>query len=274
MLSGKVVIVTGSGGQGSGRAIARRFAREGASVIVTDIDETGAAKTVALIESERGRATFCKADMAQESDIKHLIDFAERQFGGVDVLVNNASAPYHPETPFEHWIETIQIDLIGAVHTTLYCRDAMRQRGGAIVNIASVSALGHGRKHAEVPAYDVAKAGLIHLTTTLGRLAATENIRVNCLVPGWIATPEVQGYVDSLTPEQRAKRAVPATLITTDQIAGAVLDLATDESLAGRVLVWWNDEPPRLIRQGDQGYERLEPYTRTVKADSVRVTGR
>jgi NAD(P)-dependent dehydrogenase (short-subunit alcohol dehydrogenase family) len=257
-LTGRTAIVTGAGGPGCGRAIARRLARDGASVVVTDIDEAGAHQTRSLIVAEGGRAAVVLANVADERAVRNLIGFAEATFGGLDIVVNNASALYHPETPFERWIETIQTDLFGAIYMTLHSLDAMRRRGGgAIVNMASVSAIGHGRKHGEVPGYDVAKAGVIRLTTTLGRLQR-ENIRVNCLVPGWIASPEVQGYVDSLTPEQRQKRGVPATLIATDQIAGAVVELATDESLAGRVMVWWNDQPRRLIPVGDQGYERLE----------------
>ena len=141
------------------------------------------------------------------------------------------------------------------MYLTLASREAMRRRGGgAIVNIASVSALGHGRKHGHVPAYDVAKAGLIRLTTTLAPLAESEGIRVNCLAPGWIASPQVQAYVDSLDAEQRRADGVPDTLITPEEIADAVFELATDPALAGRVMVWWNDQPRRLIPEGDPGY--------------------
>jgi 3-oxoacyl-[acyl-carrier protein] reductase len=258
-LTARTAIVTGSGGPGCGRAIARRLAREGASVVVTDIDEAGARQTLSVIEATGGRAALWVANVAVEAEVRALIAFAESTFGGLDIVVNNASGPgYHPEAPFEHWIETIQTDLFGAIYMTLHSLDGMRRRGGgAIVSMGSVSAIGHGRQHAEVPGYDVAKAGVIRLTTTLARLQR-ENIRVNCLVPGWIASPEVQGYVDSLTPGQRRQRGVPNTLITTDQIADAVVELATNETLAGRVMVWWNDQPRRLIPAGDQGYERLE----------------
>ena len=258
-LTDRIAIVTGSGGPGCGRAIARRLAGEGALVVVTDIDEAGARQTLNVIEAEGGRAALRVANVAVEAEVRALIAFAESTFGGLDIVVNNASGPgYHPEAPFEHWIETIQTDLFGAIYMTLHSLEAMRRRGGgAIVGMGSVSAIGHGRKHAEVPGYDVAKAGVIRLTTTLARLQR-ENIRVNCLAPGWIASPEVQGYVDLLTPEQRRQRGVPNSLIATDEIADAVVELATNETLAGRVMVWWNDQPRRLIPAGDQGYERLE----------------
>lgn len=268
-LVGQTAIVTGAGGPGCGRAIARRLAREGASVVVNDIDEAGALHTRSLIEAEGSRAAVFPANVALEAEVCALIAFAEATFGGLDVVVNNASGPgYHPESPFDHWIDTIQTDLFGAIYMTLHSLDPMRRRGGgAIVSMGSVSALGHGRKHAEVPGYDVAKAGLIRLTTTLARLQR-ENIRVNCLIPGWIASPEVQGYVDSLTPEQRKHRGVPDTLITTDQIADAVVELATDETLAGRLMVWWNDQPRRLIQAGDQGYEGYESPSLTLRASA------
>jgi len=174
--------------------------------------------------------------------------------------VNNASAPYRPGEPLEHWLDTVQTDLLGALYGTRLAIDAMRRRGGgAIVNISSTSALGHGRrKPGGSPAYDVAKVGVLRLTTMLGWLYEREHIRVNCLAPDWIATEELRAYVDSLTPEQREQEGVPATLTTLGEIADAVTRLATDESLAGRVLVWWSDDRPRFLPWGDPGYTALE----------------
>ena len=96
--------------------------------------------------------------------------------------------------------------------------------------------------------------GLIRLTTTLAPLQASDGIRVNCLVPAWIASPEVQSYVDSLTPQQRKGGSIPEVLITLDEIASAVVHLATDESLAGRLMLYFNSQSPRLIPQGDPGF--------------------
>jgi NAD(P)-dependent dehydrogenase (short-subunit alcohol dehydrogenase family) len=256
---GKVAIVTGSGGLGSGRAIAGRFARDGAAVVVSDIDEAGGEETVRLIQAENGRAEFLRADIGIEADVRALIGFAERTFGGLDILVNNASAPYRPQAPLEHWFETVRVDLLGALYGTRCGIDALRRRGGgAIVNIGSTSALGHGRKQSGSPAYDVAKAGVIRLTTMLAGMRERDNIRVNCLVPDWVATPEVKAYFDALTPQERKQQGVPAVLTSLDEIAGAVVRLATDETLAGRVLVWWSGEPPGLIPRGDPGYCALE----------------
>ena len=115
---------------------------------------------------------------------------------------------------------------------TLYAIEAMRRRGGgAIVNIGSTSAIGHGRKHSKSTGYDVAKAGVIRLTTMLWWLKEKEKIRVNCLVPSWVASPEVKEYWDGLTPQQRREMDVPDTLISLDELAGTVIRLVTDETL-------------------------------------------
>jgi hypothetical protein len=81
---------------------------------------------------------------------------------------------------------------------------------------------------------------------------------VNCLVPDWIATDGLRAYADALTPEQRAHQGVPNTLTTLAEIADAVTRLVCDQSLAGRVLVWWSDERPRFIEWADPGYAVLE----------------
>jgi NAD(P)-dependent dehydrogenase (short-subunit alcohol dehydrogenase family) len=256
----RVVVVTGAGGGGSGRAIAQTFARNGARVVVSDILESGARETVHRIQAQGGQAVAFKADVRVEEEVRSLIAFTETTFGSLDVVVNNASAPYRPGEPLEHWVDTVQTDLVGTLYGTRLAIDAMRRRGGgAIVNISSTSALGHGRrKPGGSPAYDIAKAGVLRLTTMLGFLYERERIRVNCLAPDWIATEELGAYVDSLTPEQREQEGVPTTLTTLGEIADAVMRLATDESLAGRVLVWWSDDRPRFIPWEDPGYAALE----------------
>jgi NAD(P)-dependent dehydrogenase (short-subunit alcohol dehydrogenase family) len=260
LLSNKVSIVTGSGGGGSGRAIARRFASEGSLVVVCDIDEAGGQETVRSIETGGGRAAFFLADVGSDSDVHALMAFTAEKYGGLDVLVNNASDTSHLEGFFDHWLDLIRVDLLGPVHLTFHAIEAMRKRGGgAIVNIASTSALGHGRKHSRWPAYDVAKAGVMRLTTTLEPLREQFGIRVNCLIPNWVASPPVKAYWDSLTPQQRKDGEVPEILTTLDEVADSVLRLATDETLAGRLMIYWNSgEPPRFIPWADQGCAELE----------------
>jgi 3-oxoacyl-[acyl-carrier protein] reductase len=261
------VIVTGAGGTGCGRAIAARFAVCGAAVVVSDINEAGGHDTVGLIEGGGGRAVFFRADVREESQMRDLVSFAEAKFGGLTVLVNNASAPHGGEG-LESWMEPVETDLLGAIYATRWAINAMRRSGGgAIVNIASISALWHGRKTAGgFPGYDVAKAGMIRMTTRLASLAETDGIRVNCLAPGWISTDGPRQYWESLTPAERLERGVPSRLLTTDQVSEAVLRLAEDRSLAGRVLVWWSDDPPYLIAWGDRGYRDAGVYPLTDSA--------
>ena len=257
----QVVIVTGAGGSGCGRSISARFAKDGAAIVVCDIDEAGGHETVRGIEGNGGRAAFFKADVRQESEVERLVSFAETTFGRLSVLVNNASAP-HGDMAIDSWMGALETDLLGAMYATRWAIEAMRRgQGGAIVNIASISALWHGRKTpGGIPGYDVAKAGMIRMTTRLAALAETDGIRVNCLAPGWIATNEVLRYWESLTPAERNVRSVPARLLTTEQISDAVVRLAENRSLAGRVLVWWSEDEPRLIPWGDRGYRDLVEF--------------
>jgi len=256
---GRVVIVTGGGGKGCGRAIATRFAAAGAAVVVSDIDDAGGRETVGAIERAGGRAAYCRADVRVPDDARALVAFAESTFGGLHVLVNNASSLVD-RPDIDEWIDVLETDLLGAMRMTKWAIDAMRRSGGgAIVNVASISALWHGRRTpGGFPGYDVAKAGMIRMTTRLAPLAESDGIRVNCLAPGWMATDGPRQYWESLTPDERAARGVPARLLTPDQIAGAVQRLADDRTLAGRVLVWWSDAEPALIPWGDRGYRDLE----------------
>jgi NAD(P)-dependent dehydrogenase (short-subunit alcohol dehydrogenase family) len=259
-LLGKSAIVTGAGGRGCGRAIARRLAAEGASVMVADVNGDGGRETAALITAARGRAAFFQVDVRHEAEVQALVASAEAAFGGLDILVNDASLGVFPETSLDDWFANLQIDLLGAMYATRYGIEAMRRcHGGAIVNIGSVSALCHGGRESQAPGYDTAKAGIMRLTTTLGPMGEREGIRVNCLVPGWIASPPVKAYWDSLTPEQRQARQVPPVLLSLAEIADAVVGLIADDRLAGRVLVWWNGQRPALIPVGDPGYVTLEP---------------
>ena len=252
----RVVVVTGSGGSGCGRAIAARFAADGAAVVVSDINEVGGRETVRLIEQDGGRAAFCPADVADEMRVRQLIGFAESTFGGLSVLVNNASSPHPAGEGMAGWSPALQTDLLGTIYCTRCAIEAMRRYGGgSIVNMSSISALWHGRKTpGGFPGYDVAKLGVIRLTTGVARDVAKDGIRVNCLAPGWIATEGPRQYWESLTPAQRAERGVPSKLLSTEQVADMVVRLATDRSLNGRVVVWWSEDLPRLIDWGDRGY--------------------
>ena len=252
----RVALVTGSGGTGCGRAIARRFARDGHRVVVSDTNEDGGRETVRLIETGGGRAAFCRADIRDEAQARHLIAFASTTFGAPTVLANNASAPHPPVDGIAGWFESLQTDLVGTLHVTRHAIDAMRAAGGgSIVNISSISALWHGRTTpGGIPGYDVAKAGVIRMTTGLARDLAAHGIRINCLAPGWIDSDGPREYWESLTPDERRERGVPSRLLKTTEIADIVARIANDASLNGRLVVWWSEDEPRLVAWGDRGY--------------------
>jgi NAD(P)-dependent dehydrogenase (short-subunit alcohol dehydrogenase family) len=262
VLEGKTAIVTGARGSGCGRAIACRLAREGASVVVADVHEARMRETAAAIESAGGRASPRLADVGDEAQVRALFAVAEGTHGGVDIVVNNASLAIFPERTLDDWFSNLRVDLLGTMYMTRHAIEAMQRRGGgAIVNISSTSALPHGDVRAGGPSssgYNTAKAGVLRLTTTLAWMGAKEGIRVNCLVPHWIGTEHIKGVVAGMTAEERRKWAVPDVLIAPEEIADAVLRLATDGGLAGRVMVFFGGRPPRLIPFGDPGYAQLD----------------
>lgn len=261
-LAGKAAIVTGAGGGGSGRAIAKVLARAGALVVVSDVHDAGGAQTVAEIAQAGGRAVYRRADVRSEEEVRELIAFTQREYGGLSVMVNNASGPeFRFDRPLEFWKEIVETELLGTMYGVQHALEAMtRTGGGAIVNVSSTSALEHGRlRRGGLPAYDAAKAGVAHLTTMLRFLGETEGVRVNCIVPHWIASPGPKEYHDSLTPAERDVLGVPQELIALEEVADAVVRLATDERLAGRAMILWGGRKPALIPIGDRGYETLEP---------------
>jgi NAD(P)-dependent dehydrogenase (short-subunit alcohol dehydrogenase family) len=246
-IRGRVAIVTGGGGAGLGRAVVLRFARAGAFVVVADIDEAGSAESVRRAEAAGGRAAFVRTDVTVEADVRALVAYAEETFGGLDVLVNSAGGtpqPHFPEAPVEHWSRYLDLNLRGPMLAIHAAMEAFARRGGgAVVNIASVAGLGYA-PHSS-PEYSAAKAGLIRLTATLAPLAERANVRVNCIVPNWIGTDEVYAEIAAMSPEERAD--VPEELTPPAEIAEAVARFVEDEKHAGRVLVWWTGEPPRLL---------------------------
>jgi NAD(P)-dependent dehydrogenase (short-subunit alcohol dehydrogenase family) len=250
-IQGKVALVTGAGANGTGRAIARALGERGALVAVNDLDESGGAQTVRLVESAAGNAAFVRADVTQEEEIQAAIAFAVSTFGGLDILVNNAGGtprPHFPDAPVEHWSRTLDLNLRGPMLTIQHALPEMRRRGaGAVVNISSVAGLGW-KPHSS-PEYSAAKAGLARLTATLAPLAERDGVRVNCIVPNWIGTDEVLAEVEAMTPEERAE--VPEVLTTPEEIAELAVDLIEDESLAGRVFIWWTGDPPKAVPLDD-----------------------
>lgn len=223
-IRGRTAVVTGAAA-GTGRAIARRLADEGAVVVVADIDRETGERTAREIG---GR--FVRADMRSPEDIEALIADAEPQ-----ILVNNAGggghvAPHFPEADPDDWGATLDLNLRGPMLATQLALEPMRRRGGgAVVNIASSAGL--GAEPYVSPEYGAAKAGLIRFTATLGNLSG---VRVNCVAPGWIATERAQEELARMTAAERAAAPTPIPL---DAVADAVVELIRDDDRSGELVV-------------------------------------
>ncbi len=239
--AGKVAVVTGSG-SGIGRETALAFAREGAAVIVADIDAQGAGRTVAEVEACGGRATPCTVDVGDESAVRDMVDLTVRTYGRLDVLHNNAYwAPLNrsvTETSIEEWNRTITATLTGVF---LGCKHAIPAMiaggGGAIVNTASVAALAASPRFG---AYVAAKGGVVALTRSVAFDYGSAGIRCNAVAPGLIETPATEAVLAD--PERRAWLTSKLLVGRAGQpadIANAVLYLAGEESafMTGQTIV-------------------------------------
>jgi NAD(P)-dependent dehydrogenase (short-subunit alcohol dehydrogenase family) len=240
-----VALVTGAGAE-TGRAIALRLAAGGALVVVADVDGRAAAATVEQIEAQSGHAAAIEADVTKDDDVRRVIDFAGRDGGGPHVLVNNAGGwgpANYPEAAPEQWSATLDLNLRAAMLATQLALEPMKAAGGGVVvNIASTAGLGSDPYAS--PEYGAAKSGLIRFTTSLGDLGERMNVRVNCIVPDWIATDRAHGELERMTTAER-KEAGP--LVPMADVAAAVIAFVSDERMAGRVVVLRGGKPRRFL---------------------------
>lgn len=199
MLKQKAVVITGST-SGIGLGMARAFAAQGASIMLNGLGEPHEIETVrAAIESEfQVKVRYSPADMSKPDEITEMIMQTQREFGGVDVLVNNAGiqhvAPVD-EFPPEKWNQVIAINLTAAFHTTRAAVPLMRSKNwGRIINIASA----HGLVASPFKsAYVAAKHGIVGLTKTVALETAEQGITCNAICPGWVKTPLVEKQIDA-----------------------------------------------------------------------------
>jgi NAD(P)-dependent dehydrogenase (short-subunit alcohol dehydrogenase family) len=253
-IAGKGAVVTGAAA-GIGRAIAGHLAQAGASVVIADVDEDYGRDVVSEIASAGGEAVFSKADVSLEEDVRRMVDVAVATYGRLDILVNNAfegSGARFPDAPVEQWSRVLDVVLRGTMLGIQAAIAAMNPVGGGVVlNVASTAGLGT-QPHA-YPEYAAAKAAVVRLTECLAPLATERNIRVNCIAPDWTATEFVRERFAAMTPAQRSEardgfgRPAPDAFLEPAEVADAALDVIRDDSLAGRTLVLWCGEAPRLI---------------------------
>jgi NAD(P)-dependent dehydrogenase (short-subunit alcohol dehydrogenase family) len=236
-LEGRVALITGAGG-GIGEATARRFAREGATVVVNDVDVEPARGVVADLQKSGARALSIAADVTKRADVEAMVHRIVGEFGRLDVLVNNAGinrdAMSHKMTE-EQWDQVLTVNLKG----TFLCAQAvlvgMRERGwGRVINTSSIGAFGNiGQAN-----YAASKAGVIGLTRTLALEYAKFGITVNCVAPGPVMTRMLASVPEAIR-EKIVARVPTGRIARPEEIAGVHVFLASEDAayITGQVLV-------------------------------------
>jgi NAD(P)-dependent dehydrogenase (short-subunit alcohol dehydrogenase family) len=245
-LEGKVAVITGAASV-QGQAAARLFAKEGARVVVADLNDEGAQEVVRDITDSGGEAATARVDVSREAEVEDMIRQAVEEFGRLDVLFNNAGVGYSAsdrmkmasvvETPEKDWDTILAINLKGVA---MGCKHAIpimeEQGGGAIVNNASINAL-VGLPGAD--AYTAAKGGIVSLTRVLAVDWGPKNIRINCICPGGVETPMIAPVLSDEQVLSLMRESTPlGRLARPEEIAQVALFLASDEAsyLNGAIL--------------------------------------
>ena len=239
-LAGKSAVITGST-SGIGRAIAELYASEGANVMINGFGNADEIETLrsGIAKTHGVKALFSGADMSKPADIDTMIKTAEREFGAVDVLVNNAGIQFVApvdEFPPEKWDAIIAINLSAVFHATRAVLPGMKKRRfGRIINVASAHGLVASPNKS---AYVAAKHGVVGFGKTVALEVAEHSVRVNTICPGFVLTPLVQKQIDDLAKQHgiSAERATKDHIlasqptkefVTVDEIAAMALYLAT-----------------------------------------------
>jgi NAD(P)-dependent dehydrogenase (short-subunit alcohol dehydrogenase family) len=235
---GRVVLVTG-GGSGLGRASALRFASEGASVAIADINPEKGEEATRLIQRQNQPAIFVRTDVTRAGDNEKMVEETIKAFGRLDVLVTSAGAyggAAVDEMAEEEWDRTVDLDLKGVYLSSKYSIPRMREtEGGAIVHISSIGGL-IGNKSG---AFSAAKGGLVNLTRGMALAHAKENIRVNCVCPGVVRTPLTERWLsEPQTLQQQCAMHPMGRIGKPEEVAAAIAFLASDEAsfITGAIL--------------------------------------
>lgn len=241
-LEGKVAIVTGAGsrgpGVGNGKATATLFAREGASVLLADLEIDRANETLAEIEAEGGIASAFQTDVTNEDDCRSLVAAAVERYGRLDILDNNVgNSVREPVTEIEPdtWDAFMALNLKSMMLTSRHAIPAMIETGGgSIINIASIA----GVRASKAVAYTASKAGVIGLTVGMAADHGRDGIRVNAIAPGAVYTPMVSWRLSEDMRNHRKNTTMLGIEGTPWDVGWAAVFLASDESrwVTGSVL--------------------------------------
>jgi meso-butanediol dehydrogenase / (S,S)-butanediol dehydrogenase / diacetyl reductase len=234
-LNNKIAIITGAG-DGIGKATAVLFAKECASVVVADLNQTKGLETVNLIKSENGKAMFLQVDVSKSDSVKQMVKDVVDSYGRIDILINNAGVFRGGnilDTTEEDWDLIMSVNLKGVFLCCKYSIPEMIKTGkGVIVNIGSEAAI---ISFKNLTAYSSSKSGLLNLTRSIALDFATHNIRANCVCPGTTETSMVTEVIEnSPNPEEKLRTFIAdrpaARLGRPEEIAAGILYLASDES--------------------------------------------
>jgi NAD(P)-dependent dehydrogenase (short-subunit alcohol dehydrogenase family) len=233
-LQGLVAVVTGAG-TGIGKAIAERFGREGASVVLAEIDPRTGQHTAQSIEASGGHALFVPTDVSNEAQVQSLVQKTLARFERIDVLCNNAAvlffrdeAPAH-ELSSETWDRTMAVNLRGYWLTSKYVVPVMlRQKSGSIIHVASPTGI-YG--FTRLTAYSASKGGVLGLMRAMAADYAPHHIRVNAIIPGTIDTPMNAVELSDPAARERYAEITPARRLGKGKdLAGVAVFLASDDS--------------------------------------------
>lgn len=250
-LKDKVAIVTGSA-SGIGKRIAEVFAREGAKVVIADLDADAAKKAADEISAAHGQAMSVKMDVTNEAEVDKAVSEVIKQFGEIDILVSNAGIQHIDpidKLAFQDWKKLLAIHLDGAFLTTRACIRSMYKsgRGGSIIYMGSV----HSKEASPLKApYVTAKHGLIGLCKVVAKEGAKNKVRANVICPGYVKTPLVEKQIpeqakdlgiseEDVVKKVMLKDTVDGEFTTTDDVANVALFFAAfeDNALTGQSIV-------------------------------------